>query len=312
MEIEILPKKSGAIIRGLDLSHEPTESLFQDIYSVYLKWPNIIITDQHHISSDSYIAFCRRFGKILSGVPATSHQKKYSKLDVEETIAPKYTLPGYPEIYVISNVENRDGKPTGLNKAGRYWHSDLYYTVNPAKTTFLLARELPRQGGDTLILNNYEVYDAMPTALRNKLDGLLIHHSWTTGWPYTFPDRAPLSREECSSTPDVEHPLVGQHPETSRPFLYPGALYEFFNPGACLIGLPPKEGIELQKQMKDFVLNDRFIHRHKWRLGDILATDNLAAMHKATDFNYDVEKRTIHRITIEGIPPLAKKIINRK
>ena len=310
MEIEILPKNAGAILRGLDLSAALSESLFQEIYSAHLQWPNIIIKDQHRITSESYIAFCRRFGEIISGVPATSRQKKYSEADVEEIIAPKYTLPGHPEIYVISNVERKDGKPTGLTKAGRYWHSDLYYTSEPAKITFLLAKELPRQGGDTLLLNSYEVYDAMPLKLKNKILGLRIHHSWITGWSYTFPGREPLSKEECASTPDVEHPLIGQHPETARHFLFPGALYEFYNPGIQPIGLPTEEGGEVYEEIKNFMLSDQFIYRHKWSLGDIVATDNLAGMHKATNFDDDTEKRTIHRITIKGKPPAAVKLKN--
>jgi taurine dioxygenase len=304
MEAEILPNKAGVILRGLDLSKKLTESAFQEIYGIYLQWANIIITGQHHVSSDEYISFCGRFGEIISGVPATSHHKKYSKVDVDETIAPKYTLPGYPEIYVISNIERQDGKPTGLSKAGLYWHSDLYYTNEPSKITFLLSKELPCRGGDTLLLNNYEVYAALPKALKEKLFGLWMHHSWTSGWPYTFPNRAPLSEEECAMAPDVEHPLVGQHPETQRHFLFPGALYDFQNPGIRLKGLSRQESISLYEKLKDFTLNDRFIDRHKWSLGDIVATDNLAGMHCATNFNEDTEKRTIHRVTIRGKAPL--------
>ena len=304
METEILPNRAGAILRGLDLSKTFTESVFQDISEAYLKWANIIITDQHHISTDEYISFCSRFGEIVSGVPATSRHKKYSIADVDETTAPKYTLPGYPEIYVISNVEQKNGKPTGLSRAGLYWHSDLYYTTEPSKITFLFAKELPRVGGDTLLLNNYEVYSAMPKTLKEKTRGLWIHHSWTTGWPYTFPTREPLSKEERETTPDVEHPLVSQHPETGRYFLFPGALYEFRNPGIKLVGLSEQESVSVYEELKCFMLSKRFIYRHKWSLGDIVATDNLAGMHRATAFNEDTERRTIHRITIKGKAPL--------
>jgi len=309
VNLEILPNKAGVILKDLDLSRPLTESVFQEIYEAYLHWANIIITGQRHISPDEYISFCSRFGEIISGVPATSRHKKYSTSDIDETIAPKYTLPGHPEIYVISNIEQKDGKPIGLSKAGLYWHSDLYYTAEPSKITFLLAKQLPRAGGDTLLLNNYEVYRVMPNSLKKRISGLWMHHSWTTGWPYTFPTRAPLSPEEILSTPDVEHPLVGRHPETGRHFLFPGALYEFDNPGIRPVGLPSQKSAALYKELKSFVLNEPFIYRHQWSLGDIVATDNLAGMHRGTNFDDAVEKRTIHRITIKGAAPIIGQLV---
>jgi len=301
MEIEVLPNKAGAILHGLDLGKPLTESAFEDIYSTYLRSANIVITGQTHISSKDYVDFCGRFGKIIAGVPSTSRHKKYSKSDVDETEAPKYTLPGYPEIFVITNLEHQ-GKPVGLAKAGLYWHSDLYYMAKPSKVTFLFGKNLPTSGGDTMILNTYEVFGAMPKELKERIKNVWMHHSWTTGWPYSFPDRAPLSPEECETTPDVKHPLVGCHPETGRPFLYPGALYHFDNPGIRPMGLSNQKAAALYQDIKDFTLNDRFIYRHKWRVGDILATDNLAGMHCATDFD-NTELRMLHRVTIEGVAP---------
>ena len=70
------------------------------------------------------------------------------------------------------------------------------------------------------------------------------------------------------------------------------------------MGLSTQESISIYEKLKAFTLSDRFIYRHKWSLGDIVATDNLAGMHCATNFNEDTEKRTIHRITIRGKAPL--------
>jgi len=303
MEIEVLPNKAGAVLHGLDLAKPLTDSAFGNIYATYLRWANIIITGQDQISSKDYVSFCGQFGKIIRGVPSTSHHKRYSKSDVDETEAPKYTLSGHPEIFVITNLE-RQGKPIGLSKAGLYWHSDLYYVARPAKITFLLGKNIPTSGGDTLILNTSEVFNAMPKELKKRVKGVWMHHSWITGWPYAFPTLAPLSPEECVSTPDVEHPLVGRHPETGQSFLYPGALYHFENPGIRPMGLSDKKAAALYQDVKDFTLDERFIYRHKWAVGDILATDNLAGMHCATDFNDTLELRTLHRVTIEGVAPV--------
>lgn len=302
VDVEVLPNKAGASVHGANLRRPMSDSAFQAIYDAYLNWANVVVTGQEHIEPEDYIAFCGRFGEIIAGIPSTSRQEKYSADDVDETQAPKYTLAGYPEIFVISN-EERKGKPVGLAKAGLYWHSDLYYTSEPAKVTFLHGKSLPKRGGATLFLNSYEVLEAMPEDLRQRIHGVQMWHSWITGWPYTFPTRAPLSEEECRSTPDVVHPLVGLHPETKREFLYPGALYNFHNPGIKPLGMSDAAGEALYEELKRFVLNDKFIHRHEWRVGDVLICDDLSAMHCATPFDDVDDLRILHRVTIRGAAP---------
>jgi len=302
VDVDVLPNRAGAIVHGADVGPMMSDSTFQDIYEAYLNWANVVITGQDHIKPKDYIAFCDRFGEIIAGIPSTSRQQKYSEQDIDEAQAPKYTLPDHPEIFVISN-EERQGKPVGLSKAGLYWHSDLYYTNEPAKVTFLHGKSLPKHGGATLFLNTYEVLEAMPEKLRQRLKGVRMWHSWTTGWPYTFPTRAPLSQAERMSTPDVVHPLVCVHPESKREFLYPGALYDFHNPGIKPLGMSDEEGEALYDALKKFTLTDKFIHRHEWRAGDVLICDDLSAMHCATPFDDVSDLRILHRVTIKGMPP---------
>ena len=46
----------------------------------------------------------------------------------------------------------------------------------------------------------------------------------------------------------------------------------------------------------------RFVYRHRWRLGDIVAWDNRCSMHRATD-DYRGQARRMMRILIEGTAP---------
>ena len=306
MAIEIAPLPNGAGVRilGADLSLPIGESDFADIYAAYLEWSNILIPGQGRISPAHYQAFCARFGKIMPGVPSTGRQKRYRKRDIERAHAPKYTLAGYAGIFVLTN-EEIDGKPAGLSKAGLYWHSDLYYREVPAKVTFLFARRVPRTGGETGILNTYRVYDAMPDALKRRIAGLRVWHSWVAGWSSLFPTRAPLTDEEIADTPDVIHPLVCRHPESLRPTLYIGALAQGRNPGLEIRGLPRAEAQALYEELKAFVLRPEFVYVHHWQAGDLLANDNISAMHCAMPFDDTREIRTLHRITIEGVRPSA-------
>ncbi|MBO68641.1 MAG: hypothetical protein CL398_10055, partial [Acidiferrobacteraceae bacterium] len=85
--------------------------------------------------------------------------------------------------------------------------------------------------------------------------------------------------------------------------LFPGAIYEFDSPGIRIMGLPDHESKILYNDIRTFALTESFIYRHKWQVGDIMATDNLAGMHCATQFDDQSERRTLHRVTIKGQQP---------
>jgi taurine dioxygenase len=98
----------GAEMIGADLSHPLEERDFAAIRNAWLEANGIMVFRDQDLSPDQHIAFSRRFGPLEKHVMAT------------------YLLPGYPEIYRVSNKVT-DGVPQGRAKAGTYWHSDLSY-----------------------------------------------------------------------------------------------------------------------------------------------------------------------------------------
>src|SRR6516162_273137 len=72
---------------------------------------------------------------------------------------------------LISNVRE-NGKVIGSLPDGEmHFHSDQCYLEKPAKATFLYAMEIPSRGGDTLLLNMYKAYDALPETLKARVGG---------------------------------------------------------------------------------------------------------------------------------------------
>ena len=51
------------------------------------------------------------------------------------------------------------------------WHTDGAYDAVPFKATQLYAVAIPSRGGDTLFASMYAAYDALPSALKERLDG---------------------------------------------------------------------------------------------------------------------------------------------
>ena len=80
-------------------------------------------------------------------------------------------LPDIPEI-----AEVRKEKDQQMNIGGG-WHTDHSYDVEPALGSILVARTLPDAGGDTWFANLAAAYDALPEALKQKLEPLRARHS---------------------------------------------------------------------------------------------------------------------------------------
>ena len=70
--------------------------------------------------------------------------------------------PGYPDIYVVSNVLDDKGQPIGALGAGEAaWHTDMSYLEAPPDASMLYALELPPSGGDTWFCGMQAAFAAM-------------------------------------------------------------------------------------------------------------------------------------------------------
>ena len=49
---------------------------------------------------------------------------------------------------------------------------------------------------------------------------------------------------------------------------------------------------------------DKYVYRHKWRMGDVVVWDNTGTMHRVQPYSKD-SGRMMHRVTLVGEEPLA-------
>ena len=280
MSIEIVPTGTpvGAEIRGVDLSQPLGDNVFATIERAYDEYGVIFFRDQH-ISPPQQVAFTRRFGEIEYNI-----------------FSERWSVPGSPEIVVVSNI-TEDGKPIGLKRAGENWHSDMCSTARPPRGTLLFALEIPTLHGltlgDTEFASAAAAYDALPDALRHRIEGRKVI------FDFAARKRAfPPSASEIARNPPVRHPIVRTHPRTGRK-----CLYAMRDDCTGMEGLEQEEADSLIAALADHIVKPAHIYRHQWRPGDVLMWDNCTVQHRAIQ-DYDMpQRRLMHRTTMGGAVP---------
>ena len=231
------------------------------------------------LTDDDLLAFSRRFGE-LDSAPVNEKGKTY--------------VPGYPEIYVVSNVLGPDGVPIGSLGAGEAaWHTDMSYLPEPPDASMLYALEVPPTGGDTWLCGMEAALRALPGDLLGRVRALRIKHDGTY-------NSGGYLRQGLEATDDpvtsvgTPHPIVCAHPVTGRPVLYLGR-----RRNAYVMGLPLEQSERLLDELWKYATLPANCYAHSWRVGDLLMWDNRSTMHRRDPFDATA-RRIMHRTQIKG------------
>jgi taurine dioxygenase len=267
----------GAEIEGVDLAHADDETL-DAVVETFHRHGAIVVRDQK-MTPEDLVAFVARFG------------------EPEDHTLKEFTLPGHPKVYRLSN-RMEDGKPVGAHNDGIGWHTDYSYKEKPVMATTLYAVTVPAEGSDTLLADCVAAWNTLSPERQAELDGKVVHHSYQYFMRTREYGARELSDELKAANPDVYHPLVRTHPANGRKALWPstGTVIE-------VMGMPKEEGLELVQELVEFVTEDRFVYRHKWRVGDVLMWDNRCTLHTGTLFDDTKYIREMHRLWVRGDKP---------
>lgn len=202
---------------------------------------------------------------------------------LEINVAKSFHHGNFPEVTVLSN-RTVSGKPEGSPDAGQIWHTDMSYNRIAGRASVLHAHQVPMHEGqplgDTAFRNMHAAYEALPAALKHRLDTLEAVHEFEKMWTQmrargsTRPEYTDAQRQQ---KPAVIHPVVLRHPWTGRKALY-------VNRGLTqrILGVDDAESVRLLDELFDHSEQARFEFRHQWRVGDTLIWDNCATIHLAT------------------------------
>ncbi len=285
MGIDVVPsgQACGATVRRLDLHDIARRGLDDatviEIRSAWLEHKVLAFPDQD-LSDDDLEAFTLRFGPFGDDPFFAS-------------------IEGHPHIAAIRRTANETSSLFAEN-----WHADWSFQEFPPDGTCLYGKTIPPVGGDTLYSNQQAALEAMPAALRERIEGRVAIHSARGGYAPdgTYgdgddSDRSMQIRPSDDAYATQLHPLVRTHPETGAETLYSVLGYIIGIDGMNDEASDIDEARSLLAELYHWQTRDEFQYRHRWEPEMLVMWDNRCVLHRATG-GYEGHERLLHRTTI--------------
>ncbi len=265
----------GAEVRGIDFAQPLDQPAIARLKAAVDEHLALVFHNDEPPTHADIDRFCRSFGPL------------------RPTLADKSRLPGFPGINLVSN-HDVDGV-VGTGGSGIVtWHSDLSFTPPLIEMLFLDALELPTEGGDTKWVNLVAAYEDLPAATKARIDDL--------GVRYRLRDGLDFSSYFKATNPDAlfdetEISLVQTNPRNGRKSVWPNTGPDF---AVQVVGMSPEESTALMAELFAHCTQERFVYRHRWRVGDAALWLNTQTMHEREAFPAD-QGRVLRHVNILGV-----------
>ena len=263
----------GAEIRGVDLAGDPDDEVFTDLRRALHRYHVLAVRNQD-LTPETLHQVRRRFGP-FSGNPV--HRP----------------LDGFEDIVRFVREAEDSGMVIGEN-----WHMDLAWLPKPPGITMLYAEEVPPVGGDTCFASLEQAYKALSPRFEALLSGLVGVHSGKGVYAINqaSPRLALLDAEDRVEEIETEHPVIGRHAETGRPYLFVSSVLNRFK------GMTESESRPIIDFLLALVTRPEFTCRLRWEQGTLGMWNNPLVLHTAIN-DYPTYRRVMYRTTVEGWEP---------
>ena len=260
------------------------------IRAAFTKYAVLVFPDQE-FTDDSQLDFARHFGPLETTV---FKSRKDHKLRLHENLADVSNLDADDRVLPTNDRQRL------YNLGNRIWHTDSSFKRLPAYCSMLHARAIPPIGGQTEFADMRAAYDALPEAMKRKLDGLVAYHSLMTSRARLgFSDFDENERKAFEPVPQV---LVRRLQDSGRMSLY------LASHAGAISGLPKQEAEALLKELIDRATQRQFVYSHRWRVNDLVMWDDRCTMHRGMDFDDQRYKRDMRRATVSDVAPTCEQM----
>ncbi len=280
MQITPLNAAIGAQVDGVDLAAGLDAEAFTAVRQAWLDHCMLLFRGQT-LTPEQLTAFAARFGPLEP--PPGSEKDLRADSGADEA----------KDMWIISNVIE-DGKAIGaLGDGEAEWHSDMTYLDIPPTASVLYGHEVPPYGANTWFANMYRAWDKMPADLRSEIDHRrALHNSSYTSAGELRKGMADVT--DVRQAPGAVHPMVIEHPETSREALFLGR-----RTNAYIKDMELADSEALLDRLWDYCIGADFTYTHNWQPGDVLIWDNRSTLHRRDAFDPS-HRRILWRCQISG------------
>ena len=271
LDVRPLGPTIGAEIHGVDCATDLDDDLITAIRAVWLERLVVFFPDQR-LDDDGQIAFAGRFGELTESHP------------VEPQVLER------AEVHSIESGKDRTD----------FWHTDITFMNRPAMASMLRSVVVPEAGGDTMWADTRAAYESLAAPLQRLCDELSAFHFE----PYYAQMVAEghgnvWEGKKLERLLPATHPVVRVHPETGRKNL-------FVNPKFTvrITDMPGAQSDGLLRLLYDHMARPEFVVRYHWKPRTLAFWDNRATMHFGI-FDYEGQRRVMHRVTLRGDRPVG-------
>jgi alpha-ketoglutarate-dependent 2,4-dichlorophenoxyacetate dioxygenase len=240
----------------------------------------VLVFRNQPLTNDEHLAFAQRFdGQLHTKTGISALQKNRF---------------GNEALADVSNVDENgdilkpDERRRMYGLGNRLWHTDASFQDPPGRYSMLSAKIVPAAGADTEFADMRAAYDALPTEMKARLEGLHVHHSIAHSRQILGFE---FSQQEQDILKGAIHPLIRTLPRSQRKSLYVASH------ASRIIDWPVPEGRLLLRDLMEHATQPQFVYRHEWRDHDLVIWDNRATMHRARPFADTTVRRELRRVT---------------
>ena len=280
----------AAEIGDLDLNERLGDEDFAAVEAAFDSYSVLVFCAQNALTEQAQIDFSARFGPLETTISAL---RKDARLRLR------------PEFADVSNLDEQNelqhakSRRRAYNVGNQLWHTDSSFKRLPAKASLLFARTVAPVGGHTEFADLRAAYDALPHAMKARLEGLVAEHSIMTSRAKT--GYFEFDTEEYRGLPPVPQVLVRTHAGSKRRTLY------LASHAGRIYGMEDDEAQALLAELIDFATQRQFVYTHRWRVGDLVMWDNRCTMHRGRPFDDLRFKRDVRRTTVSDVAPTCEQ-----
>ena len=278
LSVEPILPGFGAELSGVDITRPLDEDTAAEIRAIQAEY-RVTVWRDTGLDDASHVEFSRIFGSLFSA-PAMLAKSRFT----------------LPEMFDASNLDREGNIDTSernrlYKKGDRLWHPDTSFMPQKSGWSLLRCVEAPPEGGQTCFADSRRAWDDLPQAMKDRIEGLEAEHchAWSrrrAGMPH--------SEEEIDAMPGVRQPLVLTHPVTGRKSIYVGSH------ARDIVGMDRAEGRALIDELIAWCTQPHYTFCITYAPGDMTVWDNLACLHRGSDFDDATYRRDMRRTTVKS------------